>query len=133
MYNNMFNPYGNTGFQMFGNLVPQQNAAQQASPSQLVKVSGIDSAKAFQMPPNSSAALFHESEDIFYVKSTDGAGFPTIRTFRFEPMDEEFKDSRESSRYVTVDEFNRFKEEIYGKQSVRRKSAATTTAAVVEE
>jgi hypothetical protein len=50
----------------------------QPQPVQLVKVSGIDGAKAYQMGANSAVALFHESEDIFYIKSTDGAGFPTI-------------------------------------------------------
>ena len=91
------------------------NPVQQAV--QLVKVSGIDGAKAYQMPPNSSVALFHESEDILYVKSTDGAGFPTIRTFRFEPMKE--SNDVAFTQYVTIDEFNKFKEELNGKFSVR--------------
>ena len=69
------------------------------------------------MPPNSSVALFHESEDILYVKTTDGAGFPTIKTFRFEPYEEP---KVEFEKYVTLDEFNKFKEEVLnGKQSVR--------------
>ena len=49
----------------------------------LTRVTGIDGAKAYQMPPNSVAALFDDSYDIMYVKSTDGAGFPTIRVFDF--------------------------------------------------
>lgn len=49
----------------------------------LTRVTGIDGAKAYQMPPNSVAALFDDANDIFYVKSTDGAGFPTIRVFDF--------------------------------------------------
>ena len=85
---------------------------------QLVKVSGIDGAKAYQMPANSSVALFHESEDIMYVKTTDGAGFPTIRTFRFQPMEEEVQ----ATQFVTIDEFNKFKEEMNGKLSVFRES-----------
>lgn len=62
----------------FGSQMPttQQNNG-------LIRVTGIDGAKAYQMPPNSVAALFDDANDIFYVKSTDGAGFPTIRVFDF--------------------------------------------------
>ena len=84
--------------------------------TQLIRVSGIDGAKAYQMPPDSSVALFHESEDIMYVKTTDGAGFPTIRAFRFEPIETEAP----AQQYVTTDEFNKFKEELYGKFTVRQ-------------
>ena len=91
--NNMFSPY------QF-NFQPQ--------PVQLVKVSGIDGAKAFQMGANSAVALFHESEDIFYIKSTDGAGFPTIHAYRFEPIDEQPK----QEQYVTLEMFEAFKNEI---------------------
>lgn len=133
---NYLNPYASPSFPMPGypgtqpfSFTPQP--VQQAPTQQqqgLVKVSGIDGAKAYQMPPNAAAALFHESEDIFYVKTTDGAGFPTIRAFRFEPMEEETKDTRDC-RYVTVEEFNKFKEELHAKQSVRTKKATTTVTA----
>lgn len=65
--------------------IPQFNAqmASQQPVNCLTRVTGIDGAKAYQMPPNSVAALFDDSYDIMYVKSTDGAGFPTIRIFDF--------------------------------------------------
>ena len=68
----------------FGSQMPttQQNNG-------LIRVTGIDGAKAYQMPPNSVAALFDDSYDIMYVKSTDGAGFPTIRIFDFYEHKEE--------------------------------------------
>lgn len=114
--NNIYTPYS---FQTLGlqqPMPPQPFPMMQNTPQQLIKVSGLDGAKAFQMPPNSAAALFHESEDILYVKTTDGAGFPTIRAFRFEPYDEK---PPETVRYVTVDEFEKFKEEMNAKQSVQ--------------
>lgn len=55
----------------------------------LTQVSGIEGAKAYQMPPNSAVALFHNDEDMFFVKTTDGAGFPSIRAFRFEEVEAE--------------------------------------------
>ena len=106
------NPY-NTTLQQFG--LPQfgaQDFQRQFAPTnqlQLIKVSGLEGAKAYQMPPNSAAALFHESEDILYVKTTDGAGFPTIRTFRFEPFEVE---QPTPQKYVTLEEFEKFKQEV---------------------
>jgi len=58
----------------------------QQSVNNLTRVTGIEGARLYQMPPNSTVALFDGNDDIFYVKSTDGAGFPTIRTFRFEEV-----------------------------------------------
>lgn len=71
--------------------IPQFNAqmASQQPVNCLTRVTGIDGAKAYQMPPNSVAALFDDSYDIMYVKSTDGAGFPTIRIFDFYEHKEE--------------------------------------------
>lgn len=71
--------------------IPQFNAqmASQQPVNGLTRVTGIDGAKAYQMPPNSVAALFDDSYDIMYVKSTDGAGFPTIRIFDFFEHKEE--------------------------------------------
>ena len=110
--NNIINPYSfqqfgmpQLGVQDFQRQFPQMN--QQSL--QLIKVSGLEGAKAYQMPPNSAAALFHESEDILYVKTTDGAGFPTIRTFRFEPFDVPPEDPK---KYVTTEEFEAFKKEV---------------------
>lgn len=41
---------------------------------QLIRVTGMDGAKAYQMPPNSVVPLFDADNDIMYVKSTDGDG-----------------------------------------------------------
>ena len=53
----------------------------------LVSVTGIEGAKAYQLPPNSSMPLFDGNQDLMYVKTTDAAGYPTIKTFKFEPVD----------------------------------------------
>lgn len=83
---------------------------------QLLKVNGIESAKAFNTLPNSQIALFDANEDVMYIKTTDANGFATIRKFRFV---EESEEPLDASKYVTIEEFNKFKEEILnGKQSV---------------
>ena len=81
------------------------------SPVSLVRVTGIEGAKAYQMPINSSAALFDGENDIMYIKTTDGAGFPTIRTFEFKEI--------HPDRAAGVPEFmTRQEVEEYVKQSV---------------
>lgn len=111
-YDNMMNPQYNPYAR---NQVPVVTP-----PMQLIKVTGIEGAKAYQMAPNSSVALFDDSNDIFYVKSTDGAGFPTIRSFKFEPVVES---SPVNTDYVTRKEFEELKGMILNaKQSVRSKA-----------
>lgn len=122
--------FGNPGYGMAGPYMErfhQQMAAQQQRPMELVRVTGTDGAKAFQMPPNSTAALFDDSQDIFFVKSTDGAGFPTIRTFSFAPYEPA---AQPQTEYVTRAEFERWKEEIInGQQPVRKSGKAVAAAA----
>ena len=84
----MYQPYQ----QPWGGAYPQPTYPQpsyQKPVEGLVRVTGLDGAKMYQLPPNSSMPLFDGNEDVFYVKTTDGAGFPTIRTFRFVPVDEQ--------------------------------------------
>ena len=87
----------------------------------LISVTGIEGAKAYVLPPNSSVPLFDANSDTLFVKTTDGAGFPTIRTFRFEEVKPE---PVASPDYVTRDEmqrgFDELKELINGKQPVRK-------------
>lgn len=77
----------------------------------LIKVTGLDGAKAYQVPPNSSVALFDGDSDTFFVKTTDENGFPTLRAFRFEEVPlETFEQG--NTNYVTKDEFASFANEV---------------------
>lgn len=92
------------------------NFNQTANPAQLIRVNGLDSAKAYPTAPNSTVPLFDANEDIMYIKSTDASNFPTIRIFRFT---EEQETPIPVQQYVTLEEFNEFKEEILnGKQFI---------------
>ena len=102
---------------MYGN---QYLPYQSYQPQQLIRVSGIDGARAYQMPPNSTAALFDSNEDVMYIRTTDGAGFPTIRTFVFT---EQMPQAVQQGDYVTRKEFEELKEMLTnGQQSVRRQA-----------
>ena len=111
MYQNMYQNFGMT---------PRTNEGT------LIRVTGIEGARAYQMLPNSTVALFDGCEDIMYIKNTDGAGFPAIRLFRFEELKQETAQEVKQD-YISRQEFEDFKKEVLdnGKQSIQRKSAAS--------
>lgn len=107
----MFNPYQNLGQNnmsqgMYNAFNQPYNAFNQQT-QQLVRVNGIEGARAYQMSANSTVALFDNNEDIMYIKTTDGACFPTIRTFVFTekagntvPQSNEYVTRKELEEYV---------------------------------
>jgi hypothetical protein len=80
-------------------------------------VTGEDGAKAFALPPNSAVALFDANEDVMYIKTTDGAGFPTIVICDYYPRT---RPKGKPEEYVTRSEFEQLKEMVTGgKQPVQ--------------
>lgn len=91
----------------------------------LTRVNGIESVKMFQTKPNSRYALFDLNKDVFYIKQTDASNFPTITRYRYE---KEVEDEL-SEKYVTVEEFEKFKEDLLNaKQSIRNESKRSTSS-----
>lgn len=88
----------------------------------LIRVTGIDGARAYQMPANSTVALFDNNDDYMYVKTTDGAGFPTTRIFKFEEVQTTQPGTQVQNDYISRDEFESFKKEMmeYGKQFIQQ-------------
>lgn len=81
----------------------------------LNRVSGIDDVNRFQVGPNSEVPLFETDDDVFYVKASDQNGNIVTRRFRF------YEESMDGAKYVTNDEFNKFKEEVLnGQQSIQK-------------
>lgn len=119
-YNNGYNGYG--GYQpVYPRSYHPAISAMQAPAQNLIKVTGYEGANAYQMPPNSVTALFDGNRDVFYIKSTDGAGFPTIKAFAFTALEPE----QEKTSYVTREEFEELKGMILnGKQPVRKAKPA---------
>lgn len=74
LYNPMVNPY-----------LGAQRPFQQQPRHEVVKVSGENGARAFQMPANSSALLLDESGVIVWLVTTDGAGYKTVAPFDITP------------------------------------------------
>ena len=125
------NPYasliGQNQFYQQPGMNNQQFFQQQEQPQNLIRVNGLEGAKAYQMSANSTVALFDANNDLMYVKSTDGAGFPSIRTFTFSELQEEPK-SEQNVDYVSRQEFEEFKKEWMnnGKQSIQRSKSNIT-------
>lgn len=104
---------------MYPNLYQYQQQPYQPT-NQLIRVAGIEAAKAYQMPANGTLVLFDNGSDIMYVKTTDSAGFPSIRTFAFTEIKDE--PTTTQNDYVSKEEFEQFKKEVkeYGKQFISR-------------
>ena len=127
--NNFQNPYAALMGQTMYNQPQNNQQFFQPEPTQnLIRVNGINGAKAYQMPANSTVALFDSNNDIMYVKSTDGARFPSIRTFSFTELKEDIS-TTENTDYISRQEFEEFKKELMnnGKQSISRSKSNLTT------
>lgn len=77
MYNgnlNYGNPYWNMGYQ-------------QLQRQEVVRVNGKNGAEAYQMAPNSSVLLLDETAPIVWLKTTDGASYPTISGYSITPIE----------------------------------------------
>lgn len=115
-YNSMANQFMMNSYQ---NQLGQMQSAYQPQNQALIRVTGIDGARAYQMQPNSVVPLFDSDNDIMYIKSTDGAGFPTIKAFTFAPY--EATQTQSQNDYVTRAEFEELKGMIEnGKQSISK-------------
>ncbi len=53
---------------------------------EVIRVNGENGAKAFNMAPNSSVLLLDEHDPIVWLKTTDGAGYPTVTGYQITPM-----------------------------------------------
>lgn len=87
----------------------------------LVSVTGMEGAKAYQLPPNSKIALFDADSDVFYVKTTDAGGFPTVRAFSFAPIEQ--AEPQQPDEYVPRTEFDALVAEVRNLAGMATKEA----------
>lgn len=93
--------------QMSGTPAPQAQ-----NNSGLIWVTGEVGAKSYLVAPNQSVLLMDSEGDRFYLKSTDGAGMPTLRTFEYKevlqnaPQPANLQKNNMNEQYVTRDEYN---------------------------
>lgn len=53
---------------------------------EVVRVHGEEGAKAFSMGPNSSVLLLDETQPVVWLKTTDGASYPTVTGYAIAPL-----------------------------------------------
>jgi len=80
-YPSNYQPYG-MNFQQPSQVLQQQ--PQPTSNQGLLWVQGESGAKAYLMAPNSTVMLMDSEDSVFYLKTTDNAGMPTLRTFDYK-------------------------------------------------
>ena len=62
---------------------------QQQQRVEIIRVNGEGGARAFDMPPNSSALLLDETAPLIWLKTTDGAGYPNLKAYCISERKEE--------------------------------------------
>lgn len=96
--------------------VPQTNQG-------ILWVQGEAGAKSYLVAPNTSVLLMDSENSQFYIKTTDQAGMPTLRTFVYQEVTEAPQNVQKEpetnldDKYVTRQEYNDLRgkyEELYG-------------------
>lgn len=88
-------------------------AAQQT----LLRVNGIEGARAYNLSPNSSCALFDANKDVMYIKSTDAGGYATIAAYSYSKIENQ---AAVAPDFVTREEFEERMEELKNVRNARK-------------
>ena len=96
--------------------VPQyQNMAQMQQPKAnnqgLLWVSGEAGAKAWIVPPNQTTLLMDSESNRFYIKSADGAGMPSIKTYEYKEVTASVMPTQSNQNYS--EEINQIKAQLH--------------------
>lgn len=73
----------------YGNYGYMPSYAQQTAPCQITRVNGRNGADAYRLAPNSSILLLDENDPLVWLKTTDGAGYPTVTPYTITPYQPE--------------------------------------------
>lgn len=104
------------GFPQFQ--TPPQLPVQQPrqDPNGLIWVQGEAGAKSWFVAPGATVLLMDSENPRFYMKSSDMHGVPAMRTFEYTEMGTQNQQEQpQPGNFVTVDEFNWFKNEVFKK------------------
>lgn len=106
------------------------NSGAYISGQQIPRVKSIDEARNYPCPPNTEVILMDsEDETVLYFRKTDANGYATVERHRHYPDPEPTQQEINDKRYITVDTFNQFKEEILSEiRSANKYSSAGQTS-----
>lgn len=98
----------------YGRFAPdyQQNQffRQPLQRQEIIHVNGRGGAEAFQMAPNSNVLLLDDTGPIVWLKTTDGAGFPSLTPYTITP----YQPEPQLNGAEILDRLKRLEEKIYG-------------------
>lgn len=121
-YNNAYGGFNSNQY----NYMPNSQNGLQGQIKSLTRVNGLEGAKAFQVMPRETVALFDGNDDVFYIKSADDGGFPTIKAYRFAEVD--LTGAKPTNDYVTKAEFEELRNEVkkYAEQFIPKSRAKSS-------
>ena len=91
---------------------------------QYAYVNNIEDARSFPVPPNTTMMLMEMNEPIVYMKATNGLGqIVSFKTYKLVEVAEPAK-----PQYVTLEDFNKLKEELLNAKSISANANATNDA-----
>lgn len=116
--NNMQSPLQ----QRLQNLEQQHFMQQQPSPTPpnngILWVQGAEGAKSYMLAPNSTVLLMDSEGTRFYIKSTDMAGMPSMRTFEFREVTGIQQPVHHAEDFVTKSEFDAVRQKVEQYESI---------------
>ena len=122
-YYNPLQPQMDRLAQMQAQYQPPQQAQVPQTNQGILWVQGEAGAKSYLVAPNTSVLLMDSEESRFFIKTTDNAGMPTLRTFEYREVGVNTPESQKQpevsldDKYVTRQEYNDLRgkyEELYG-------------------
>ena len=112
-----------------------QNFMQLSGVDLVVPTHGLEGVKAYPLGVNCRVPLFDDSKDVFYIKSTDENGFPSVRTFGYSEIVTETESKSvtlDDIRSIIKEELANAKQPISTTSSKQSKSNVTSHASAVK-
>lgn len=109
-----------------------QYQQQQAQPVNqgILWVQGEAGAKSYLVAPGATVLLMDSDDCVFYLKSADTSGIPSLRTFKYtettnQPQKADNKPNESNKNYVERKEFESFKSDILNRLNSKDKGEET--------
>ena len=107
----------------------QQQQAQPVNQG-ILWVQGEAGAKSYLVAPGATVLLMDSDDCVFYLKSADTSGIPSLRTFKYtettnQPQKADNKPNESNKNYVERKEFESFKSDILNRLNSKDKGEET--------
>ena len=87
---------------MYNTYMPYPSVYNGITKQEVIRVNGRNGANAYQMAPNSSILLLDETAPIVWLKTTDGASYPTVTGYTITPL-ETIKEQNNQATYSDLE------------------------------